>query len=374
MKIYLDVTPYFWRTEDRGGIYHYIERFLAHLPLREETILLVRGRRVIDSEKVKQMAQNYPLHWVKFPGQLHKIFPVLWKRTAYLSLWHDLPLIWRAKPFLVVHDLRSLIYEEELLPLEKGLPLFSSFSSLPEFRKRWDYFKERRRALKKAFKQAHGFIAVSEFTARELQSHGIEASRIKQVYHGPLPKATPSSLPSFLEGRPFFLYVGKVEPLKNIEGLLHAFKLLERLYPSLLLVIAGPLTWYGRFLRERLPASRNVYFLDFVSPHLLETLYRSALALVLPSFYEGFGLPVLEAMSRGLAVAASIRGALPEIAGPAALYFNPLSIEEMAACMERLLQDEALRSHLGNLGKKKSQKFSWDRCVRETLSWIKEHT
>ena len=372
--LYLDVTPYFWRTEDRGGIYHYIERFLAHLPETPEIRLLVRGRRVIDRERVSRWASKRPLLWVRLPGQLHHLVPVLYGRGTYLSLWDEIPALLGLRAFSVLHDPRSFLYEDELLPLERTLPLYPEFSRLREFEKRRAYFRDRRRALRKSFKRASGIITVSLFSAREIRKLGTTNVPIEAVYHGPLPVSEPEPLPGSLGRKPFVLYVGKLDPLKNIEGLLLAFEKVKARKVALELVLAGPLTWYGRFLKERWRKLEGVHFLDFVSPGILESLYRRALFLILPSFYEGFGLPVAEAFSRGLPVAVSNRAALPEIAGDAALYFDPLSPEEIAAAMEKLFFDEKLRRRLAIRGLARAGKFSWKRCVERTLGLIRRWT
>ena len=371
MKIYLDVTPYFWHTEDKGGIYHYIARFLAHLPQDEDLVLFVRGRRVIVAEKVAAYARRFPLIWRRMPGQLHHLLPLLKGPGRFLSFWDDVPALWGLEAFSVVHDLRALFYEEELKPLEEGLPLYREFSRLKAYQERRRYFEERRRALLKTFKRARGFIAVSNFTAQNLVRAGIALERIKRIYHGPLPRVKTGKLPSFLEGRPFILYVGKIEPLKNIEGLLLAFEELRRKRPGIFLVLAGPLTWYGRFLKERWPRQKGVIFLDFVPEETLEVLYREAICLVFPSFYEGFGLPLLEAMSRGLPAVVSRAGSLPEIGGEACLYFDPLDPKDMGEKLLLLLEEPGLRQALARKGLKRAKSFSWSRCVRETLSFLK---
>ena len=372
MKFYFDVTPYFWRTEDRGGIYHYIERFLIHLPFgwRRKFILFVRGRRVINDQKLACFQQDWKIKWCKIPGQLHRIFPLLVGRGKFLSFWDDLPLLFGLKPFVVIHDLRALFYEQTLKPLEESLPLYPFFSRLTEYKQRRRYFSDRAKALQRTLKRARGFIAISGFTASNLLKLGVQREKIKKIYHGPLPSAEEGALPPFLKGRDFLLYVGKVEPLKNIEGLLLAFGKLRCKFPEVFLVIAGPLTWYGRFLKANWPKLENVCFLDFVSPNTLEALYRKASCLVLPSFYEGFGLPVLEAMSRGLPVAASRAGAIPEIGGKACIYFDPKDSDEISRCLKELLQEPELRRKLAQWGKRRSRLFSWAKCVRETLAFI----
>jgi len=370
--LYLDVTPYFWRTEDRGGIYHYIRNFLLELAKDPPAglWLFVRGRGVIEARKVSCWARHFPVKWVRLPGQLHRIIPLLRGSGKYLTLWEDLPALWGLKVYSVVHDLRALIYEEELLPCEKDLPFWRQWKDLPEARARRRYFSTRKRMLERVLSKARGLVAISRFTAQGLVSRGIEEERVKVVYHGPLPPTSPAPLPTELQNNPYVLYVGKFEPLKNVERLLLAFKLWRKTNPRVRLVCAGPLTWYGRFLVKRFSSLEGVYFLDFVSPNLLESLYRKALFLVLPSLYEGFGLPVLEAMSRGVAVAASDIAPLREVAGLGAYFFDPFSPKALRDAFSLLWEDRALREKLASCGLERSRKFSWEKTVLETISFV----
>jgi glycosyltransferase involved in cell wall biosynthesis len=137
------------------------------------------------------------------------------------------------------------------------------------------------------------------------------------------------------------------------------------------LVLPGYRTAYEAELREYARSrglQDDVRFLAWVSDEELEGLWRIASVFVFPSLYEGFGLPVLEAMARGVPVACSNTSSLPEVAGDAALLFDPASTSEIAASVRRLLTDEALRRQLRDLGRERARRFTWERAARLTLA------
>ena len=166
----------------------------------------------------------------------------------------------------------------------------------------------------------------------------------------------------------YLLFVGTLEPRKNLARLAEAWRTLQErgLTGGRELVIAGPMGWLGE--RERreilsLPGSR---WLGYVSREDLEALYRGACLFVYPSLYEGFGLPILEAMARGVPVVASSTPALREVAGDAALFPDPMSAEEIARALEELLRDEGARRELARAGLQRAAAFTWERTARMT--------
>jgi glycosyltransferase involved in cell wall biosynthesis len=161
------------------------------------------------------------------------------------------------------------------------------------------------------------------------------------------------------------LFVGSVEPRKNVAGLLAAYAALLGRHPAApTLVIAGKLPPEGLgTLPPGVPADR-VRPLGYVSDDQRRQLYRDASLLVLPSFDEGFGMPVLEAMTIGLPVVASNRGAIPEVAGGAAILVEPDDVEGIGAAIERVLSDEGLRRRMAADGIVRSREYNWDWSAR----------
>jgi glycosyltransferase involved in cell wall biosynthesis len=170
--------------------------------------------------------------------------------------------------------------------------------------------------------------------------------------------------------QPLLLTVSLKRPNKNLERLLDALALIPSERRPLLL-LAGHATPYQEQLRihaARLGVADDARFLDWVPNEDLEALYRAATAFVFPSLYEGFGLPVLEAMSRGVPVACSNRGALAEVADDAALMFDPEEPRAIAAAMEKLISDPSERTRLARAGRENAARFSWAETARGTLA------
>ena len=182
----------------------------------------------------------------------------------------------------------------------------------------------------------------------------------------------------------FILFVGTLQPRKNIARLIEAFAITLnnaennaelRKKKDLELVIIGKKGWlYEEILEapEKFGVKERVKFLDSVGDEELAIFYQQALCYVLPSLYEGFGLPVLEAMQHGCPVITSKISSLPEAGGDAAIYVDPGDVDDIAQKMMKLISDEALRKKLIEKGKKQVTKFSWEKTARETLKVLEE--
>ena len=165
----------------------------------------------------------------------------------------------------------------------------------------------------------------------------------------------------------FVLFVGTLEPRKNLSTLLRA---LARLPDDVRLVVVGALGWRDEapgYVARELGVADRVTFAGWVSDDDLDTLYRQARLLAMPSLSEGFGLPVLEAMSRGTPVVCSSAGSLPEIAADAALLHEPMDDGELAQHIQALWTDDALHAEYARRGLARARRFSWARAARETL-------
>lgn len=176
---------------------------------------------------------------------------------------------------------------------------------------------------------------------------------------------------------PFVLTVGDLQPRKNHIGLIQAFAKLMKDQPQLNhdLVLAGKDTWFGGKVREAARESgmaSRIHFTGFVSDDDLLQLYNACECFVFPSFYEGFGIPVLEAMACGRAVVCSNSSAIPEVADGAALLFNPDDREQMARALADVLKDSELRTRMERLGLKRASNFSWRKTAEMTLKVYRE--
>jgi len=173
----------------------------------------------------------------------------------------------------------------------------------------------------------------------------------------------------------YILFVGTIQPRKNITRLIEAFSKLSQKYKDVDLVIAGKKGWLYESIIEspkKFGVSERVHILNFVSDEDLASLYSHALCMVLPSLYEGFGLPVLEAMKYGCPVITSNVSSLPEAGGDACLYVDPEDISDITLKMEKMISSDALRKSFIKKGKEHLKKFSWEKAAKETLT-ILEH-
>jgi len=171
---------------------------------------------------------------------------------------------------------------------------------------------------------------------------------------------------------PFLLTVGDIQPRKNQIGLIRAFAKLVRAYPQLKqnLVLAGKETWFGARVREAARESGavdRIHFTGFVTDDDLLQLYNACDLFVFPSFYEGFGLPALEAMACGRAVTCSSTTSLPEVVDGAAILFDPYAVDEIVRALADLLLDAELRGRMERLGLQRAAHFSWQKTAQRTL-------
>lgn len=224
-------------------------------------------------------------------------------------------------------------------------------------------------------RSADRIIAVSEHTKKDILDYfPFSEGKISVIYEAADPvfreindeKALDAVKRKFSLPREYLLFVGSLRSHKNIERLLQAFMQLRREGVSHGLVVVGRVNPREKYLLNKINSTGCLY-LNEVSGEELVSLFNLATALLFPSLYEGFGLPVLEAMACGLPVAASSFSSLPEIAGDAAVFFNPLDVDDMAAQMRRIINEEGLRQELRDKGFRRARMFSWERAARHTM-------
>jgi len=238
--------------------------------------------------------------------------------------------------------------------------------------------------LGRSLRDAAAVLVPSAATRRDLLDSyritGLE-SKVTLVPEGLSPDVPPAPLPGGIEAG-FILAVGTIEPRKNYSRLLEAYRRLRRESVAVIvngrpgvpqLVIAGRPGWaYGDTL-DRIKAEPGVRYLGHVDDATLSALYGSAALLAFPSLYEGFGLPLLEAMAHGVPAVIGNAGALPELGDGAAILVDPQDVTSIAAGLERLLADASLREKLAAAGKRRAAEFTWERAgaaTREVLRRI----
>ncbi len=222
--------------------------------------------------------------------------------------------------------------------------------------------------LKGILRRAKLIISNSKNTAKDIESYDpVLKNRIISIYLGRDEHITYCEQDDYLKRmfkeKPYFLFAGTIEPRKNLTALLKAYELYrDQSNDAPLLVIAGRQGWKNRVFFEALrkhPFRQDIILTGYLPRHLMAALYSQAIALLLPSLYEGFGLPVVEAMSCGTPCLLSETSSLPEVGGEAALYFNPEDPASIAKSMIKISTDESLRRALSKLALQQAAKFSW---------------
>ncbi|HTK04297.1 MAG TPA: glycosyltransferase family 1 protein [Candidatus Eisenbacteria bacterium] len=225
-------------------------------------------------------------------------------------------------------------------------------------------------------RRATTVIAVSEHTKRDIiETFGIPAERIEVASPGvspafaPKPEEAAATLRRLGLQRPYFLFLGSLEPRKNITGLIDAF---DKVSADQDLVIAGGKGWLYRDIFRRAAASPKrgrIRFLEYVDDADKPGLYAGATALVYPSFYEGFGMPPLEAMACGTPVIASHVSSLGEVVGDAGLLVDPHAADDIAAAMTAVVEDGRLAAELRRRGPERAKRYTWEKSA-ETLERV----
>jgi len=292
-------------------------------------------------------------HLTRFPQD--RLFPRI---DLFHATDHLLPRLSQVKTVFTLHDLIFRFYPEMHKPLNRWFLTLM----MPRF-----------------LQAADAVVAVSECTKRDaVKTYGLDETKIKVIYEGVNPRfrrSSPDDTSAVRRkyGLPerYVLSVGMIEPRKNLTSLLEAYVLLRNEDSQLKLVIVGKRGWlyegFFRRLRE-LGLEDEVIFPGFVADEDLPASYSAADLFAFPSLYEGFGLPVLEAMACGTPVICSNTSSLPEVAGDAALLVDPNSVEALTRAIIDVLENKELRDELRAKGPRQAAKFSWEATARETLA------
>lgn len=236
------------------------------------------------------------------------------------------------------------------------------------------------RGIKEAVERADSIIAISEHTKRDIIKYFNAPEELITVTHlaaGPEYRevrdkaALAAAKAKYNLPEAYVLFIGSLEPRKNIKGLLKAYSMVPtKLRKEFPLVIAGGKGWMNSdipSLVEGLGINESVRFAGYIDGQDISAVYSGASVFAYPSLYEGFGLPILEAMSCGAPVVTSKTSSMPEVAGDAAVVVDPLSAGELAFALETVLEEEGLRADMKKKGLARAAAFSWDRCAQETL-------
>ncbi|UXC17397.1 glycosyltransferase family 4 protein [Comamonas squillarum] len=254
----------------------------------------------------------------------------------------------------------------------------------PEFhpQARVDYL---RLALDASLARTDQVITVSETVRQEMLAHGLMSADRIQAIHLAADSAyrphtqemlAPSMQALGLQAQQYSLFVGTVEPRKNVARLIQAYRqlspALRQAYP---LVVAGGKGWNSEDIHAELTSAEAegwLRYLSFIDQRWLPALYAGARLMAYPSLYEGFGLPIVEAMASGTPVLTSNASCMPEVAGGAAYLVNPRDVDDIRHGLEHCLSDEAWQADARTKGLARAAQLSWDRCARETIEVYKK--
>lgn len=365
MRLTIDAIPLLFRS---AGVKNYLYHWIHHLR---------RQPNAPDIRLFPWLGQLPPLdHEAPLAGPVGTFL-----RLGSFFVWNRLPQA-IGEPLLpsggIFHS-SKLMHAPRRTKLTATLHDFTCWL-FPEMHQASNVAAEKLYA-ERILQRADGLIAVSESTRVDaIRLLGLKPEKIRVIYHG-------IAEPYFHAGsaeaaaaraalglkRPSVLYVGTIEPRKNVDLLLDAWAALPReLTAEFDLLLAGPVGWASSTTLARLqnpPA--GVRYLGYVAEPLLPGLFAAASAFVYPSLYEGFGFPVAQAMAAGAPVITSAVSCLPEITGSAALLIDPRSVSELAAAIARLLTSPSLRNDLAARARIVSARFTWSACAAQSLDFFR---
>lgn len=242
-----------------------------------------------------------------------------------------------------------------------------TFAFFPEL-VRAETLKHLQKQLPKAIREASRIIAVSNQTKKDIEKlHPSAKDRVEVIYNG---NAARKPVPTEIPGRPYLLFVGTLEPRKNILSILEAFQIVRDNNIHFHLYLIGKIGWRSEAILEKLqshPFAAEIHQLSYVPSGEIASFYRDAFCFLFPSLYEGFGLPVVEAMSLRCPVIATALAAIPEVGGDACLYVKP-NPKAIAEGIIKLYKDPDLRRSLIEKGVRQAGKFTWNTCADRTLN------
>jgi len=360
MNIGIDASRAF--TKERTGIEEYsyqLIRNLAMMDLKSHQIFLyARKNSIIDFN----LPSNFKLKIIpinKFWTQIGLASEMMKNKPDVLFVpSYAVPQIHPAKTVVTIHGLEYKYFPECYFLKERLILEFNTKLSL---------------------KLASKIIVPSENTKKDLiKFYGVDVDKIKVVYHGAGITNYELRITNYENNNFNILFIGRLEKRKNVVNLIRAFELFKNqlrrrhsgMSPSQLILV-GKAGFGFQKIKKAIEESlfkKDIILKSYVSELEKEELYKKADLFILPSFYEGFGLPVLEAMSYGVPVICSNNSSLPEVVGDAALLVDPNNIQEISGAINKVFSDDDLRNKMIKRGFENVKKFSWEKCAKETMN------
>ncbi len=355
MRILYD--GYVYQEQSAGGVNRYFANLIKRLPANFIPLLTTCQDHFLD----------YPAH-----GNLQS-FKFKRRRPLRVSCWVE-KYYFRCVEAAVNYDVAhptyySLLTQRELAAYRRPVVLTVWDMIHERFTKQFRDGKLVVEMKRNAIEAAHSIICISENTKKDLLEHypHVSEGRVRVTHLASELNESLAFGPELVPSRPYFLYVGARGGYKNFSILLAAFGKLASVRRDLALCVVGtPLSAAEQRDVAEMKLSGQFEHYGQVSDAQLAKLYRHSIALVYPSLYEGFGIPLVEAMACGTAVVASNRSSLPEVLGGAGLLFDPAA-DDLADVLLSLIDDPSERERLVALGRERAREFSWDQTVAQTL-------
>lgn len=348
----------------KGGIATYTHNLLdrlLRLDQKNHYVLIYNQRH---DKTVRHLSERYPNVEEKYchvPSAFlwdQVVVPIICGRENIDVLFNpklSVPFLTRSKKVFVMHGADWVVFPKNYKPLDRLYHMV--FGRL-------------------YCKAADKIISVSHNASQELCRHyKLPPRKLKTIYHGVRDTYKPVSDISKLRStrekydlpNQFILFVGQIYPMKNFGGIVKAYHQIHGKFPHKLVVVGklGPNHQEDIEIIYRLKLEKEIRFLGWVPYEDLPAIYSLASFLSFPSLYEGFGIPIIEAMKCGCPVLTSDSGAPAEVANGAALLVNAKAVDDIADGMRRLLTDDALRARLAEKGLVRAASFTWDNCARQ---------
>jgi glycosyltransferase involved in cell wall biosynthesis len=363
--------------ETLTGVGWYLYEILDHLARRDDLRLRLYGQRLAPAPPAVALPTGPAIEHVTYTAP----------EGLAIRPWRADQLLRRAAPLLVAADRNHVLFGPNyLLP-----PLFRfaagarvvtihdlAFQRLP-WAVRPDTARALAERLERTLLEADLLLTTSLAVANELMASGVSPSRLRPIHLGPghQPPATVAAVASPPPGTPerYGLFVGTLEPRKNLAMLVGAWRELRRGGGAPALVVCGPQGWRAHQLRRQLAAAERegwLCYLGYVSPTELAALYRGAAVVALPSLYEGFGLPAVEALAAGAPLVLSDLPVFREVAGDAAVYAPAGRPDLWRDSLRQVLDDPELRQELARRARRRSTQFDWRRAAAATADAWRE--
>ncbi|MFE1747896.1 glycosyltransferase family 4 protein [Coleofasciculus sp. H7-2] len=383
LKITIDATPIQPNASGVGLYVSNLIRSLHPLQVKENFQLSIAYqpglknwlRRNICPPKSLNIDSQF--HIVPIPVRISDIvlsIPSNWMVSKYFENYLDEPDILQGTNYCV-YPCRNTLKIMNIYDL--------TFIKFPDYTN--SVVKTYNKRVKKCLQWTDLVLTISESSKKDIVEYlGVDPQRIyvtplaSRYHSGYLSEELAHQIEASIGydfSKPYLLFVSTLEPRKNINNLITAFNLLKQKYKiEHQLVLIGQKGWHYKKIFSAIedsPWKSQIHHLDYLSDDLVAVFYSKADAFVYPSYYEGFGLPVLEAMTLGAPVITSNTSSLPEVAGDAALFIDPDDPTSLADAILKVIGDSQLRSELIQKGKERAKLFSWERTAQETLKAYK---